>query len=78
MCPLRYILLALSLIVAFIGLSQAALEADEASSSAGDDDTTTDGSKAAKKSKFQTLVDMLSGRYLLNAYYGAPTAVKVD
>ncbi|ETV98318.1 hypothetical protein H310_09018 [Aphanomyces invadans] len=77
MCPLRYILLALSLIVAFIGLSQAAMEADETSSSSAGDDINADG-KTTKKTMFQTLVDMLTGRYLLNAYYGAPNGVKVD
>ncbi|KAF0696418.1 Aste57867_12836 [Aphanomyces stellatus] len=72
MCPLRYVLLALSLIVAFIGLSQAAIEADEARSHAdGDED------EKNKKTKFQTLVDMLTGRYLVNAYYGVPS-VKAD
>ncbi|CAK4077432.1 unnamed protein product [Aphanomyces euteiches] len=71
-CPLRYVLLALSLIVALIGLSQAAIEADEASSS-------TDPEKDAekKKTRFQTLIDMLTGRYLMNAYYGVP-ALKAD
>ncbi|CAK4683801.1 hypothetical protein LEN26_005798 [Aphanomyces euteiches] len=72
-CPLRYVLLALSLIVALIGLSQAAIEADEASSST---DPEKDAEKE-KKTRFQTLIDMLTGRYLMNAYYGVP-ALKAD
>ncbi|OQS03182.1 hypothetical protein THRCLA_21219 [Thraustotheca clavata] len=65
MCPLRYILLFVSILIACIGLSQAALEADKVRASNKQDDK-----EEKKKSTFGTLVDMLSGRYLMNAYYG--------
>jgi hypothetical protein len=68
MCPLRYILLFLSVLVALIGLSQAAIEADDQVS-----ETSANNADDKKKTKFQTFLDMLSGRYLLNAYYGSTT-----
>ncbi|OQR90872.1 hypothetical protein ACHHYP_05181 [Achlya hypogyna] len=69
MCPLRYILLAVSLLVALIGLSQAALE-DDAVSSHKKTDAEDEDEGRKKSSTFKTIVDMLSGRYLLDAYYG--------
>jgi hypothetical protein len=66
MCPLRYILLFLSVLVALVGLSKAALEANDEVSSGTTDTIMND----KKKSKFQILIDMLSGRYLLNVYRG--------
>ncbi|EQC35178.1 hypothetical protein SDRG_07409 [Saprolegnia diclina VS20] len=73
MCPLRYILLLVSILIACIGLSQAALESDDDFSSkkkkSDDEDEVAD-----RKSTFQTVVDMLTGRYLLNAYYGRALA----
>ncbi|KDO21368.1 hypothetical protein SPRG_13681 [Saprolegnia parasitica CBS 223.65] len=64
MCPLRYILLLVSILIACIGLSQAALESDD------------DYSLKKKKTddEDETVVDMLTGRYLLNAYYGRTLA----
>ncbi|KAG7394423.1 Trehalose-6-P synthase/phosphatase complex synthase subunit [Phytophthora boehmeriae] len=69
MCPLRYILLLLSLLVAMIGLSQAMTD-QEMSALTEDGEDKKSGGKAQKQqqSTVRTLVDMLNGRYLYNAW----------
>jgi len=74
MCPLRYILLLLSLLVAVIGISQVAKEMNDANSIQEEEE---EEEANENTSKFQTLVDMLSGRYLMNAYY-TRQAIKIN
>ena len=74
MCPLRYILLLLSLLVAMIGLSQALTEEHEEHSMVEDE---KDG-KREPKSTFRTLVDMLNGKYLYDAWKLSRLQVKAD
>lgn len=76
MCPLRYILLLLSLLVAMIGLSQA-MSAQEVAMLEDDDETSKQGGKAHKQSSFRTLVDMLNGKYLYDAWK-ASRAIKAE
>ncbi|KAF1776063.1 hypothetical protein PI125_g417 [Phytophthora idaei] len=67
MCPLRYILLLLSLLVAMIGLSQAMTDQEvSALTEDGEDEKSGKGKK--QQSTFRTLVDMLNGKYLYDAY----------
>lgn len=78
MCPLRYILLALSLLVAMIGLSQAMSEQEMAAVTDGSDDATDDekAKQQQQKTAFRTLVDMLNGKYLYDAYKASQMRVK--
>ncbi|KAL7999662.1 hypothetical protein Plhal703r1_c24g0101521 [Plasmopara halstedii] len=67
MCPLRYILLLLSLLVAMIGLSQALTDQEvSAHTEDGEDKKTGKGKK--QQSTVRTLMDMLNGKYLYDAY----------
>ncbi|KAF1792159.1 hypothetical protein GQ600_263 [Phytophthora cactorum] len=67
MCPLRYILLLLSLLVAMIGLSQAMTDQEvSALTEDGEDEKSGKGKK--QQSTFRTVVDMLNGKYLYDAY----------
>ncbi|TDH68664.1 hypothetical protein CCR75_004920 [Bremia lactucae] len=78
MCPLRYILLLLSLLVAMIGLSQAMTD-QEISALTEDEDEV--GSKNKKqRSKARVLVDMLNGKYLFDTYMArrSLTTMKID
>ncbi|GLD91990.1 hypothetical protein PINS_up000523 [Pythium insidiosum] len=79
MCPLRYILLLLSLLVAMIGFSQAMAEADQIShvphEEEEDDTKKTTCAKSRsvastrkQQSTFRTLIDMLNGKYLYDAW----------
>lgn len=78
MCPLRYILLLLSLLVAMIGLSQAMSE-QEVSLLEGDDETQkSKGGKPATRSTMRTLIDMLNGKYLYDAWKTSRMQIKVD
>lgn len=81
MCPLRYILLLLSLLVAMIGLSQAMTD-QEVSVLTEDGEDEKSGGKSKKQtqqSTFRTLVDMLNGKYLYDAYkLSRGTAIKAD
>ena len=61
MCPLRYILLLLSLLIAMIGFAQAMTEEEEVSVIHEND---SEKKKHGSKSTTQTLVSMLTGRYL--------------
>lgn len=66
MCPLRYVLLLLSLIIAAIGLTQALNEAQEI------EEVEKKKEQAKNSSSFtsflRTLRDMLTGRYLYDAW----------
>lgn len=74
MCPLRYILLLLSLLVAMIGLSQAMSEQEMSAITDGAED---DKEKSKQqKTTFRTLVDMLNGKYLYDAYKASQMRVK--
>lgn len=78
MCPLRYVLLLLSLLVALIGLTQALSEQEMsiiADEYEGDDEK---NGKRANKSTFRTLVDMLNGKYLYDAYKANQMRIKAD
>lgn len=78
MCPLRYVLLLLSLLVALIGLTQALSEQEMsiiAEEYEGDDEK---NGKRASKSTFRTLVDMLNGKYLYDAYKANQMRIKAD
>lgn len=81
MCPLRYILLLLSLLVAMIGLSQAMSEQEMAAvtdgSSENDDDETRKPAQQ-QKTTFRTLIDMLNGKYLYDAYKTSQMRVKAE
>jgi hypothetical protein len=77
MCPLRYILLLLSLLVAMIGLSQA-MSPQEVSMLEGDDEASKSGGKAQKQSTFRTLVDMLNGKYLYDAWKMSRAQIKAE
>ncbi|KAI9913812.1 hypothetical protein PsorP6_006678 [Peronosclerospora sorghi] len=78
MCPLRYILLLLSLLVAMIGLSQAMTD-QEVNALTEDGEDGEKSKKRAQQSKFRTLVDMLNGKYLYDAYkLSCGTAIKAD
>lgn len=77
MCPLRYILLLLSLLVAMIGLSQA-MSPQEVSMLEDDDETRKAGGKAQKQSSFRTLVDMLNGKYLYDAWKMSRAQIKAE
>ncbi|RLN98728.1 hypothetical protein BBJ28_00009343 [Nothophytophthora sp. Chile5] len=69
MCPLRYILLLLSLLVAMIGLSQAMTEPEmSALTQDGEDEKSGSGKAGGKKTTLRTLVDMLNGKYLYDAW----------
>ncbi|CAI5740388.1 unnamed protein product [Peronospora destructor] len=69
MCPLRYLLLLLSLLVAMIGLSQAMIDHEVSALTDGDDEKNEkSGDKIKKQSTFRTLLDMLNGKYLYDAY----------
>lgn len=76
MCPLRYILLALSLLVAMIGLSQAMSEQEMAAVTDGSVDPDDEKNKQQQKTAFRTLVEMLNGQYLYNAYKASQMRVK--
>ncbi|TYZ65412.1 hypothetical protein PybrP1_002489 [[Pythium] brassicae (nom. inval.)] len=79
MCPLRYILLALSLLVAMIGLSQAMSEQEMAAVTDGSEDQEDEKAKKQQqqqKTMFNTLVEMLNGKYLYNAYKASQMRVK--
>uniref|UniRef100_A0AAV1SZP4 Uncharacterized protein n=1 Tax=Peronospora matthiolae TaxID=2874970 RepID=A0AAV1SZP4_9STRA len=71
MCPLRYILLLLSLLVAMIGLSQALTDQEVSAALTDDGMDKKRGNKSKKqtqRSSFRTLMDMLNGKYLYDAY----------
>ncbi|KAJ0392948.1 hypothetical protein P43SY_005968 [Pythium insidiosum] len=76
MCPLRYILLLLSLLVAMIGFSQAMAEADQISHVPHEEEEEENtvskngrlSSSRKPQSTFRTLVDMLNGKYLYDAW----------
>ncbi|KAL4100531.1 hypothetical protein PRIC1_008323 [Phytophthora ramorum] len=80
MCPLRYILLLLSLLVAMIGLSQAMTDQEvSALTEDGEDEKSGGKAKKQQQSTFRTLVDMLNGKYLYDAWkISRGTAIKVD
>jgi hypothetical protein len=80
MCPLRYILLLLSLLVAMIGLSQAMTDQEmSALTEDGEDEKSGGKSQAKKQSTLRTLMDMLNGKYLYDAYQlSRGTAIKAD
>lgn len=67
MCPLRYILLLLSLLIALIGFAQAMTE-DEVSMIHEDEEEITEKKKHGSKPITQTLISMLSGRYLYEVW----------
>ncbi|OWZ15852.1 hypothetical protein PHMEG_00010443 [Phytophthora megakarya] len=78
MCPLRYILLLLSLLVAMIGLSQAMTDQEVSALTEDGEDEKSSG-KAKKQSTFRTLMDMLNGKYLYDAYQlSRGAAIKAD
>jgi flagellar biosynthesis component FlhA len=70
MCPLRYILLLLSLLVAMIGFSQAMHEQHEemVSSLKKKEDEKDEKKKKSQTFSFRTLIDMLNGKYLYDVY----------
>jgi hypothetical protein len=69
MCPLRYILLLLSLLVAMIGFTQAMKEPEQLTyKSAATEEDEDDEEARVEKSTMRTLVDMLNGRYLYDAW----------
>ncbi|KAH7482190.1 uncharacterized protein KRP23_5364 [Phytophthora ramorum] len=80
MCPLRYILLLLSLLVAMIGLSQAMTDQEvSALTEDGEDEKSGGKDKKQQQSTLRTLVDMLNGKYLYDAWkISRGTAIKVD
>ncbi|CAI5728396.1 unnamed protein product [Hyaloperonospora brassicae] len=82
MCPLRYILLLLSLLVAMIGFSQAMTDQEVCAVTDDDADEKRGGGKCKKqtqRSTFRTLLDMLNGKYLYDAYkLSRGTALKAD
>lgn len=77
MCPLRYILLLLSLLVAMIGLSQAMSEQEMSAVTNGEDDDEKEAQKQ-QKTTFRTLVDMLNGKYLYDAYKASQMRIKAE
>ncbi|CAH0474078.1 unnamed protein product [Peronospora belbahrii] len=79
MCPLRYILLLLSLLVAMIGLSQAMTDQEVLALTNDDEDKKSGGKKTKKQTVFRTLLDMLNGKYLYDAYkISRSTAIKAE
>uniref|UniRef100_K3W820 RxLR effector protein n=1 Tax=Globisporangium ultimum (strain ATCC 200006 / CBS 805.95 / DAOM BR144) TaxID=431595 RepID=K3W820_GLOUD len=78
MCPLRYILLLLSLLVAMIGLSQAMSEQEMSAVTNGDEDDEKEASQQQQKTTFRTLVDMLNGKYLYDAYKASQMRIKAE
>ncbi|TMW60904.1 hypothetical protein Poli38472_000946 [Pythium oligandrum] len=84
MCPLRYILLLLSLLVAMIGLSQAMSEHDKLTHVAHEEEEEEYDEqgelvvKSAKPSTFRTFVDMLNGKYLYDAYKNSQMRIKTE
>ncbi|ETL89787.1 hypothetical protein L917_11331 [Phytophthora nicotianae] len=80
MCPLRYILLLLSLLVAMIGLSQAMTDQEVSALTEDGEDEKSGGKGKKQQSTFRTLVDMLNGKYLYDAYKlsRGTAAIKAD
>lgn len=76
MCPLRYILLLLSLLVAMIGFSQAMSEQEMSAITDGAEDDEEKSKQQQQKTTFRTLVDMLNGKYLYDAYKTSQMRVK--
>ncbi|DAZ96532.1 TPA: hypothetical protein N0F65_011209 [Lagenidium giganteum] len=77
MCPLRYILLLLSLLVAMIGLSQAMAEGEGSPVLTHEEDEDEKKSKP-RQSTMRTLVDMLNGKYLYDAYKASRMQIKAE